>query len=79
MMTKTLTDLIVEAAQVLKSHDADKFADVIRWMLAREQDERKTRGQRKRKQVLYTERGEKIELYRDVVRTLEEQKHEQRS
>lgn len=71
-MSKQLDDLIIEAAQVLKSHDADKFAPVIRWMLAREQDERKTRGQRKRKQVLYTERGEKIELYRDAVKRMTE-------
>ena len=71
-MSKRLTDLIVEAAEVLKAKDAERYAPVIRWMLALEKDERKTRGQRKRKQVLYTERGEKIELYRDVVQHLED-------
>ena len=71
MSRKLPTDLIVEAVQVLKAKDAERYAPVIRWMLAREQDERETRGQRKRKQVLYSTRGKKIELYSDVVKRLQ--------
>ena len=71
-MEHSLSDLIVEAAQILKQHNAERYAGVVRWMLAQEQDTRKAWRGRKKKQVLYTERGEKIELYQDRVRELEE-------
>lgn len=71
--TRTLSELITEAAQVLKSKDAARYAGVIHWMLAEDKYERSAaKPTRKRKTLLYSQRGEKIELYRDVVKRMEE-------
>ena len=42
-MTRDLSDLIIEAAQILKQHNGKRYADVVQWMLAQEKDARKTR------------------------------------
>ncbi len=63
----------ISAAVVCLMRAGDEHADVIRWMQAREKREHADeREPRKRKQVLYTERGEKIELYRDTVKRMTE-------
>lgn len=66
-----LTARCVRAAQLLKHTDAAYYAPVIRLLLANEKHQRDdVKPKRKRKQILYTERGEKIELYRDTVRRM---------
>ena len=51
------------------------FEDVAAWLLAQDKRERETtKPKRKRKTVLYTTRGEKIELWRDTVKQMEQPK-----
>lgn len=63
----------ISAAVAYLMRAGKEFADVIKWMQAQEKNEREDdRTPRKRTQLLYTERGEKIELYRDVVKRLKQ-------
>lgn len=49
------------------------YEDVCKWIMAREKRERTSSGKvRRRKQVLYTPRGEKVELYQETVKRLKE-------
>ena len=67
--TQTHARRVRAAALLTKSG----FADVAAFLLAQDKAERETtKPKRKRKAVLYTPRGEKIELYRDTVKQLEQ-------
>lgn len=50
-------DLVIEAAQVLKSKDEARYAPVIRWMLAKETKQARTPT--KRKQIAYVGKGKR--------------------
>ena len=68
-MTADFTARVMSAAQFLKTNG---YADVAAFLVKCELDARRTkRPGRKRKQTLYTARGEKIELYQTTVRELE--------
>lgn len=73
-MSHTPTPEQIAAAVACLMCERDRHQDVIRWMQARDLGERNAaKPVRKRKQLLYTPRGERIELYRDVVKKLEKQ------
>ena len=68
-MKPDFTARVMSAAQILK---ANGYEDVAQFLVASELAQRKTkRTGRKRKTILYTARGEKIELWRDVIKQLE--------
>ncbi len=69
-MDETDEQRIASAVGFLMAHGkSDEAAAVSRLWRARDDAEKE---RRRSKQVLYTERGEKVELYRDVVKRLEE-------
>ena len=51
MTTRTFTDLVLEATQILKHADAEKFAPVIRLLLAEEQKTRRKPSTRRVRKV----------------------------
>lgn len=68
-MTADFTARVMSAAQFLK---ANGYADIAAFLVKSELDARRVkRPGRKRKQTLYTARGEKIELYQTTVNALE--------
>ena len=68
-MTADFTARVMSAAQFLK---ANGYEDVAAFLVKSELDARHAkRPARKRKQTLYTARGEKIELYQTTVNALE--------
>ena len=71
-MANDLRKRRIQAAAILTKAG---YADVAAWLLAQDKRERETtKPKRKRKTVLYTTRGEKIELWRDTVKQMEQPK-----
>lgn len=70
----TLTARALLWSERMRAEGDDELANLL---MAAEQEHRKAPKRRgKRKEVLYTPRGEKIELYRDVVKNLETPKED---
>ena len=68
-MTADFTARVMSASQLLK---ANGYEDIATFLVKSELDARHAkRPGRKRKQTLYTARGEKIELYQTTVKALE--------
>ena len=71
-MTADFTARVMAASQFLK---ANGYEDIAAFLVKSELDARRAkRPGRKRKQTLYTARGEKIELYQTTVKALEADK-----